>query len=28
VGAHTDIPDWPGFLDYAAKYFTAPTMGN
>jgi hypothetical protein len=28
VGAHTDIPDWPVFLDYAAKYFTAPAVKN
>jgi hypothetical protein len=24
VGAHTDLPDWPVFLDYAAKYLKAP----
>ncbi len=22
VGAHTDVPDWPAFLDYAARYFS------
>jgi hypothetical protein len=25
VGAHTDVPDWPVFLEYAAKYFGATT---
>jgi hypothetical protein len=24
VGAHTDVADWPVFLDYAARYFLAP----
>jgi hypothetical protein len=24
IGAHTDVPDWPVFLDFAAKYFPAP----
>jgi hypothetical protein len=24
IGAHTDVPDWPAFLDFAAKYFNAP----
>jgi len=24
VGPHTDVPDWPVFLDYAAKYLEAP----
>ena len=24
IGAHTDVPDWPVFLEYAAKYFNAP----
>jgi hypothetical protein len=28
IGAHTDIPDWPVFLDFAAKYFTAPAPKN
>jgi hypothetical protein len=28
IGAHTDVPDWPVFLDYAAKYFTAPAAKN
>lgn len=28
IGAHTDIPDWPVSLDYAAKYFNEPTMKN
>ena len=28
VGAHTDIPDWPVFLDFASKYFAAPAMKN
>ncbi|MGD1084637.1 MAG: acetylxylan esterase, partial [Verrucomicrobiota bacterium] len=28
VGAHTDIPDWPVFLDYASKYFAAPAVKN
>jgi hypothetical protein len=23
VGAHTDVPDWPAFLDYAARYFNS-----
>ena len=27
-GAHTDVPDWPAFLDYAANYFTAPAAQN
>lgn len=24
VGPHTDVPDWPVFLDYAARHFKAP----
>ena len=28
IGAHTDVPDWPVFLDYAAKYFSAPAAKN
>ena len=28
IGAHTDIPDWPTFLDYAAHYFTTPAAKN
>jgi len=24
IGAHTDVPDWPVFLDYAAGYLKAP----
>ncbi len=28
IGAHTDVPDWPTFLDYAAKYFSAPAAKN
>jgi hypothetical protein len=28
IGAHTDVPDWPVFLEFAAKYFTAPTGKN
>jgi hypothetical protein len=24
IGAHTDVPDWPVFLDYAARYLKAP----
>ena len=28
IGAHTDIPDWPVFLDYAAKYFSASKPKN
>jgi len=27
VGAHTDVPDWPVFIDYAARYFT-PAAGK
>ena len=22
LGAHTDVPDWPVFIEYAARYFT------
>jgi hypothetical protein len=28
IGAHTDVPDWPVFLDYAAKYFNAGSAGK
>jgi hypothetical protein len=24
VGAHTDVPDWPVFLDYASRYLRVP----
>ncbi|MDB4881343.1 MAG: acetylxylan esterase [Gemmatimonadetes bacterium] len=26
-GGHTDMPDWPVFLDFAARYFAAPASG-
>jgi hypothetical protein len=28
VGAHTDLPDWPIFLEYASKYLRAPAVKN
>jgi hypothetical protein len=28
IGAHTDLPDWPVFLDYAAKYFRTQAKKN
>ena len=28
VGAHSDIPDWPIFLEFASKYFRAPVAKN
>jgi hypothetical protein len=28
IGAHTDGPDWPVFLEYAARYFNAPPVKN
>ncbi len=27
IGPHSDLPDWPVFLDYAARYFT-PSAGG
>ena len=28
VGAHSDIPDWPIFLEFASKYLKAPAVKN
>jgi len=28
IGWHTDLTDWPVFLDYAARYFNAPPGNN
>lgn len=28
VGAHTDVPDWPAFIDYAARYFAPSAAGR
>ncbi len=28
IGPHSDLPDWPVFLDYAAKYFRPPAKKN
>ena len=28
VGAHTNVPDWPVFLDFAARYLKAPAAKN
>jgi hypothetical protein len=28
VGAHTDVPDWPVFLNFAAKYFKTSAVKN
>jgi hypothetical protein len=28
IGAHTDVPDWPVFLEYAARYIAVPPGKN